>query len=485
VKTSRGRDFIVNGLKNIPTETVEDRVAIIKFALDSKIFAVLPDNDSTELDREVAKAVLNVLLSCGINSLGPDVSEEEKKLCLSQFALADGYNILLFFLKTYKNTELRDMIAIILGKFYHSIKIPSEGEIVVVTLINSLKSSLKNDLSDESVAKHVINLLNAFVSISLSDGNKALLIKKEIIPILYHLINTPHKDIYKNAIIILGNICHISSTKEKNNIIKSGIFTILLEKLLKISPPPPGNMEELDYDSIGAIFGGISNLLDYNPSGFSSFLYTPLILVCRWTLDSTISLSKTSPHEDVHLIQRCICSCFLSCPLYSYDNIVKLIEMKVIDKMMSMIEIYVSQLEEKKSIIDEDAAKICAAVIFRSAIIGFTNASYSKSNKFEEEFTKDNKLNRLVEVFKSLFSLQSPSSLQKEIMSNISISICFLLKNKKPPSSYDVVLSYVNTIKTSPRPTSGPNFPIVAGYALDGMMGESFSLWKKLNCIVM
>jgi hypothetical protein len=69
-----------------------------------------------------------------------------------------------------------------------------------------------------------------------------------------------------------------------------------------------------------------------------------------------------------------------------------------------------------------------------------------------------------------MFSLKSPSSLQKEIMSLISISVCNVLKNKKPPSSYGVVLSYVNALKTSPPPTSGNDYTIVVEDAWDGMI---------------
>jgi hypothetical protein len=69
-----------------------------------------------------------------------------------------------------------------------------------------------------------------------------------------------------------------------------------------------------------------------------------------------------------------------------------------------------------------------------------------------------------------MFSLKSPSSLQKEIMNDISISICRLLKNKRPPSSFGIVLSYVNTLKTSPPPTSGYDYTIAARNSWNGMI---------------
>jgi DNA-binding ferritin-like protein (Dps family) len=62
--------------------------------------------------------------------------------------------------------------------------------------------------------------------------------------------------------------------------------------------------------------------------------------------------------------------------------------MKVIDKIMSIIETYVSQLKEMKSIIDENAAEFCAAVIFNSAMTGFKKHRLQKITNLKMNLLK-------------------------------------------------------------------------------------------------
>jgi hypothetical protein len=64
-------------------------------------------------------------------------------------------------------------------------------------------------------------------------------------------------------------------------------------------------------------------------------------------------------------------------------------------------------------------------------------------------------------LFKYITS-KTLSPTQKKITDRISITICFLLKNERPPICYGYVLEYVNKLKSTPSPTSGYDFPSVA-----------------------
>jgi hypothetical protein len=358
-----------------------------------------------------------------------------------------------------------------LGNFYFCIEIPEEGRIIIDTLINSLRKNSKNNLKEISIIEHIKRLLRGFIGISRSDENiNHLIDKEEIIPLLFDLINTSSTDIYENAICLLRNICYIPSVEERNNIIKNGVFNILHKKLLEISPPPPQKILSHNYRSIGHIIGTINNLLHLNSTG-ASFFNTLLIPVLLCTLDSTITLTMTSSDEDIYDIQECICGCFVNVSSSSYNNVCRLIESKVIDCMINIIEKYILQIKENKIIIKVAVVEYGANVISNTTSFGSNESSSSEGNKFKKLFEKENKLNKLVDSFKFLNSLTSISPIQKSILDHISISICLLLKQEKPPRSYDVVISYINTLRLSPRPTSKDDydFPLAAQNAWDNI----------------
>jgi hypothetical protein len=332
---------------------------------------------------------------------------------------------------------------------------------------------MNNNLTEISIIEDIKRLLRGLIGISRNDENiKHLIDKEEITPFLYDLINTSSKDIYENAICLLSNICNFPSVKEKNNIIKSGVFNILRKKLLEISPPPPGKILPHNYRPIYFIISAINNLLISNSFGASSFLNTPLISVFLWTFDSTITLTMTSSDEDIYDIQEEIYGCFVDISSFSYNNVYRLIESKVIDYMINIIEKYISQIKENKIIIKEEAVEYGAIVIFNTASNGSNESSSSEGNKFKKLFEEGNKLNKLVDSFKFLNSLPSISPIQREIINEISISVCYLLKQEKPPKSYDIVISYINTLRLSPHPTSEDDydFPLVAQDAWDNII---------------
>jgi hypothetical protein len=127
--------------------------------------------------------------------------------------------------------------------------------------------------------------------------------------------------------------------------------------------------------------------------------------------------------------------------------------------MMNAIEKYISQIEEKKLIMKEETAESISIVIFNTTYKGLNEALSLEHNKFKKLFEDDNKLNRLLNVFKFLNSLQTITPLQKNIMNYISISICHLFRNRRIPPSYNVVFSYIDKLRLSPHPTSGYDFP--------------------------
>jgi hypothetical protein len=455
----------LNDLKNIYTNinTKEKKISILKNGiLKNKILFSLPINDITEFNRKISKAVLEVLFIVINNLFTRSSTEDETKQFELLFEEANSYNILLFFLNIYKNDEQKELIAIILARFYSYIKIPEEGKIIINILINSLKRNIKNKLTEISINKHIERVLDVLSNISFNKENRNLFIDKEITPLLFSLINSSEINIYKDSIILLNWICFHSSDEEKNNFIKFGIFDVFHKKLLEILPPPPGKILTQNYYSIWEIIYGINNILNSNSFGVSSFLNTPLIPLLLQILDSVLTLTILSSDENIYRIQKYICDCFVNISSFSYNNICKLIELKVIDIMINIIEKHISQTKKKKTIIKEETAELAATVIFNTTVLGSNKALISENNKFKKIFEEENKLKRLFEIFKFLDSLQSISQLQKEMMNHISISICFLFKKERPPLSYSIVFSYIDKLRSSPHPTSGYDFPSTA-----------------------
>jgi hypothetical protein len=133
---------------------------------------------------------------------------------------------------------------------------------------------------------------------------------------------------------------------------------------------------------------------------------------------------------------------------------------------MNITEKHISQIKKEETI--EKKTK----VIFNTTHEGSNESSSSEYNKFKELFEKGNKLNKLVDSFKFLNSLPSLSPLQKNILNNISISICRLLKNQKPPESYNIIISYITPLRLSPHPPSGYDYPKAAQIAWDKIIKD-------------
>jgi hypothetical protein len=107
--------------------------------------------------------------------------------------------------------------------------------------------------------------------------------------------------------------------------------------------------------------------------------------------------------------------------------------------------------------------------------------SKEEKNKFKNYFDENNRLNKLFNFFEYLLS-QTLSPIQKEIINGVSIAICLLLKNQRPPLCYGCVLEYVNHLKSSPLLTSGYNFSSAANEVWNDMFKTDECLWTyRLN----
>jgi hypothetical protein len=222
-----------------------------------------------------------------------------------------------------------------------------------------------------------------------------------------------------------------------------------------------------NYFSVYYIILGINNLLFSNHSAVTSFLKTPLIPLLLHTLNSIILIGNTSSDENIKNIQLYICRCFERCTdSYEYTLFLMEMKVKVIDSLLNIIEMYINEIKKKKIILNEETVETISRIFFKIGYYGSNAGSKKEKNKFQNYFDENNRLNGLVNLFKYLIS-QTVSPIQKEIINFISITICLLLKNKRPPLCYGYVLEYVNNLKSSPSPTSGYDFPLFAKEAWD------------------
>jgi hypothetical protein len=154
--------------------------------------------------------------------------------------------------------------------------------------------------------------------------------------------------------------------------------------------------------------------------------------------------------------------------------------MKVIDSLLNIIEMYINEIKKEKILLNEETVKSISIVFFNTGFDGSTSGSKEEKNKFKNYFDENNRLNKLLNLFKYLIS-QTLSPTQKETVNHISITICFLLKNETPPPCYGCVLEYVNNLKSSPSPTSGYDFSSSAKYSWNEMLNpdECLSSYKN------
>jgi hypothetical protein len=154
-----------------------------KSILKNQIFAVLPVNDPNNINEEIVKTALDVLVKISLKLFSLFTTDEEDDECQKRFKDADGYNLLLFLLKSYSNIYLKEQIAIILGRFHDKITIPSKEKIIIDILLNGFKNNTSTQSSLKSSTEHITNIINALISISRSDENSMILYNDGIIPL--------------------------------------------------------------------------------------------------------------------------------------------------------------------------------------------------------------------------------------------------------------------------------------------------------------
>jgi hypothetical protein len=146
--------------------------------------------------------------------------------------------------------------------------------------------------------------------------------------------------------------------------------------------------------------------------------------------------------------------------------------MKVIDSLLNIIEMYINEIKKKKIILNEQTVQTISMIFFTTGLKGSKAGSKEEKNKLKNYFDENNRLNVLPNLFKYLIS-QTLSPTQKETINYISITICLLLKNERPPPCYGCVLEYVNKLKSSPSPTSGYDYPSAAKYSWNEMLNPN------------
>jgi hypothetical protein len=132
--------------------------------------------------------------------------------------------------------------------------------------------------------------------------------------------------------------------------------------------------------------------------------------------------------------------------------------MKVIDSMINFIETYNNQIKDSKAIIKENSVENSSVVIFNTTFYGFNylGSKVSNKNQFEKYFDENNRLNRLVDLFKLLI-LQPVSSAHQKIIENLSISVCYLLKGKRPQPYCGCVLEYIFDVISNNNSSAAKN----------------------------
>jgi hypothetical protein len=182
-------------------------------------------------------------------------------------------------------------------------------------------------------------------------------------------------------------------------------------------------------------------------------------------------MKDISCNRKIQKIELCICNCFLRCTEHCYEDTLLLIEMKVVDSLLNIIEMYVDEIENRKILLNEKTVESISIIFFNMGLKGSKAGSKKEKNKFKKYFDESSRLNILLSLFEYLI-WHNLSPIQKNTINFISIAICLLLKNEKPPPSYNYVIKYVKNLKSSPSPTSSYDFPSFAKDSWDEILKD-------------
>jgi hypothetical protein len=342
----------------------------------------------------------------------------------------------------------------------------------MIELVKGLKSYVG------ILKEHTHNIIIALISISFfNNENRVVLVDNGLVPILFDFINCKEFDFCRSSLILLSNVCHVSSFEIKNTIIKKGIFGILHKKLLSLQT----SLLSSNYCSLYDLCNSISKLVEYNSEGVDMLLNSPLISSLLQTLElvtSIVEISSGTPNVDVVNIQRRICVSFVSCTSFSYEQCDCFVKYEVIPFLLVLLEKHMNMMKKKGKKMGEWVVRHAASILFNVSYFGYKKAVNREKNKFRGIFDGVNGMKRLYGLFSYLHNQKNQSSLERETINYISLCVCRLLKSDTIPPLYVSLLVYVNELRSQPKPESGDNFPLSARICWDGLIEANEYLIK-------
>jgi hypothetical protein len=146
--------------------------------------------------------------------------------------------------------------------------------------------------------------------------------------------------------------------------------------------------------------------------------------------------------------------------------------------LIELLEKHVKMMKEQGKKMDKLVVRHAGTTLSNISNKGSNKASDGEKNAFRKEFSLIRGERRLFEIFNYLHKQPKQSDDEKEVVDDISLCICRLLKADTPDPSYINLLVYVNEMCLSPTPTSGFDFPSYARLAWEGMIGANECLSK-------
>jgi hypothetical protein len=446
-------------LQTIPINSKEECIsALNESIIKDKILSSLPLDDKNDLSVEVGTTIIKLLIELSKKLFNINNSKEEKDQFKSKFFEHDGYNVLLFLLNIYENTELKLLTAVILARFSYYYAIAEEEKIIIRILINYLKDYVGGggglNRNENTEDENMSDVLGGLIIVSLDDKNKESLVDMGIIPVLISIIKTETSGIgvLKDKFCLLSNICYVESVEYKNLIIHLNVFDIFYEKLSELFPSHAKRITFGNYYLVHHIVRAIEKLLISNISGVESFLKTPLVPVMLRAFNSSITMVNTTTacnKKTIVNIISCIFKCFSKC-CNTYEDACVLVENGVIDSMMKVIDGYVLEIKEKKNNSEKNIIKNALSLIQDLSNV----MCKGERNEYRNYFDENDELTRLNNALKVL----GPDPLVPKEINGMLNSIHKLWKRKREEEESYVVLEDNNNNLKLPPVSSGHDF---------------------------
>jgi hypothetical protein len=221
--------------------------------------------------------------------------------------------------------------------------------------------------------------------------------------------------------------------EKKNSIIKRGIFDIIHNKLMKISPQPPEAILTSNYLLLSCLLSYINEIVKNNTEGINALLNSQILPCLLWTFESASSIAASSVMIDPNItrIQRNISLCLVHCTSLTYEQIFRVVNLGVIPLLLITLEKHINMIKGKWGRMDDEVIRNISEVLFNIVVDGNVSKELKdkKKNKFWEVFDEDGMM-RLMEIFDFLHTQQSLSLDEKRIVENISFCICKLSDRK-------------------------------------------------------